>query len=58
MYNGENEIKAQVKEADPNFNNQTIDPDAGYDYLLKVNVAAIEIIRTPNEFGGITVTVN
>lgn len=55
-YTGEG-VTAQTKNATPSFEAQQILPDAGYDYLAAVNVAAIPYVETPNAAGGITVTI-
>lgn len=55
-YTGEG-VTAQTKNATPSFEVQQILPDAGYDYLAAVNIAAIPYTETPNSAGGITVTI-
>lgn len=55
-YSGE-AISAQTKNATPTFAAQTIQPDAGYDYLSAVNIAAIAVVYTDNAAGGKTVTI-
>ena len=55
-YTGEG-VTAQTKNATPSFEAQQILPDAGYDYLAAVNIAAIPYVETPNAAGGITVTI-
>ena len=55
-YSGE-AISAQTKSATPSFSAQTILPDAGYDYLSEVDIAAISVVRTENAAGGYTVTI-
>lgn len=55
-YTGEG-VKAQAKTATPNWTQQAILPDAGYDYLSQVTVNAIPIEYTENSAGGYTVTI-
>lgn len=55
-YKGEG-VTAQAKTATPTFSQQTIIPDAGYDYLSQVVIAAIPVTETPNSAGGTTVTI-
>lgn len=55
-YSGES-ITAQTKSATPSWSQQTIQPDAGYDYLSAVTVAAIPIAYSDNSAGGQTVTI-
>ena len=55
-YSGE-AVTAQVKSATPTFQAQAILPDANYDYLSQVNVAAIGVTYTENSAGGYTVTI-
>ena len=49
-YTGE-DIKAQAKTATPYTTQQTILPDANYDYLSQVTVEAIAYTETPNAYG-------
>jgi hypothetical protein len=55
-YAGES-VSAQSKTATPSTSSQTILPDAGYDYLSQVTVAAIPYVESPNAAGGTTVTI-
>ena len=50
-------ISAQSKAATPAQTQQTIQPDAGYDYLSSVVIAAIPYQETANASGGTTVTI-
>lgn len=55
-YTGEG-VTAQSKTTTPTFSQQTILPDADYDYLSQVTVNAIPITETLNAAGGYTVTI-
>ena len=55
-YTGEG-VTAQAKTADPDWSQQVILPDSGYDYLSQVTVNAIGLERTVNAAGGYTVTI-
>ena len=55
-YGGE-AINAQSKSATPSFEQQTIQPDSGYDYLSAVTIAAIPVAYADNAAGGKTVTI-
>ena len=55
-YGGE-AIAAQEKTVTPSTSQQIISPDAGYDYLSKVTVAAIPYNEESNAAGGTTVTI-
>lgn len=50
-------VTAQPKIVIPSTTEQTILPDAGYDYLSEVHVSAIPYVETTNSAGGITVTI-
>lgn len=50
-------ISAQSKTATPTTAQQTIQPDAGYDYLSSVTVKAIPYTEQDNTAGGKTVTI-
>lgn len=54
-YTGEG-VTSQTKNVTPYTTAQAILPDAGYDYLAQVNVAAIAYSETPNSYGT-TVTI-
>ena len=54
-YTGE-AITAQAKNATPTTSEQVITPDASYDYLSQVTVAAIPYVETANTYGT-TVTI-
>ena len=55
-YTGEG-VTAQAKTATPYTTQQTILPDAGYDYLSQVTVNAISYVETDNSAGGKTATI-
>ncbi len=55
-YGGE-AINAQSKSATPSFEQQTVQPDSGYDYLSAVTIAAIPVAYADNSAGGKTVTI-
>ena len=55
-YTGES-ISAQSKNATPTSSQQTITPDAGYDYLSQVIIAAIPYTETLNAAGGYTASI-
>lgn len=54
---GTEDAKPQAKEVTPSFNEQTILPDTGYNYLSQVKVAAIPVAYADNAAGGTTVTI-
>lgn len=47
----------QSKTVTPYTTEQTVLPDAGYDYLTQVKINAIEYVETPNSAGGTTVKI-
>ena len=55
-YTGEG-VTAQTKSATPYTTAQAILPDAGYDYLAEVDIAAISYVETDNAQGGKTCTI-
>lgn len=54
---GADDISAQSKSVKPTFEKQTVQPDSDYSFLSFVEVEAIQVTRTDNEFGGVTVTI-
>ena len=50
-------VTAQTKSVTPSTQQQVVLPDAGYDFLSQVTVAAIPYSESPNSAGGITVTI-
>ncbi len=50
-------VTAQTKSVTPSTQQQVVLPDAGYDYLSQVTVAAIPYSESPNSAGGTTVTI-
>lgn len=54
---GVDDISSQSKEVAPSFEEQTVTPDKDYTFLTSVKVKAINVVRTDNEAGGITVTI-
>lgn len=55
-YGGES-VSAQAKTATPTTSQQVLTPDAGYDYLSQVTVAAIPYVESDNSAGGKTATI-
>lgn len=51
------EVKVHSKSVTPKTTQQVILPDAGYDYLAQVTVAAIPYAESDNSAGGKTVTI-
>lgn len=56
-HSGASEVTVQSKSATPTFEEQTITPDSGYDYLSQVTIAAIPVTYTQNAAGGTTVKI-
>lgn len=54
---GTESIKAQTKTVTPKTTVQSINPDAEYNYLSGVTVAAIPYTEAQNAAGGTTVTI-
>lgn len=54
---GTEDAKPQAKEVTPSFEEQTILPDSGYNYLSQVKVGAIPVAYADNAAGGTTVTI-
>lgn len=50
-------VKAQAKSVTPATTEQTVLPDADFNYLTQVTVAAIPYVESDNSAGGITVTI-
>lgn len=55
-YTGEGASATSVS-ITPYLTAQTVLPPSGYDYISQVNVAAITITETDNQYGGVTVTI-
>ena len=51
------DVTAMSKSVTPSTTEQTVLPDAGYDYLSQVTVAAIPYVESSNSAGGTTVTI-
>lgn len=56
-HSGKEAVTVQSKEVTPSFEEQTVLPDEGTDYLSQVTVNAIPVTRTENAAGGITITI-
>lgn len=54
---GTEDAKPQSKTVAPTFEDQTVLPDSGYNYLFQVTVSAINITTADNAAGGTTVTI-
>lgn len=54
---GSEDIKAQTKSVTPGTEQQTVLPDAGYNYLSQVTMLAIPYVESDNAAGGKTVTI-
>lgn len=50
-------VTVHAKTVTPTTTQQVVTPDAGYDYLSQVTVAAIPYVETDNSAGGKTVTI-
>lgn len=56
-HSGAGPVTTQAKSATPSFQQQSVLPDQGYDYLSEVTVAAIPWVETDNAAGGKTITI-
>lgn len=56
-HTGEEDLKVTQATITPSFDQQTVVPAEGYDYLSQVIVRAIPVTRTDNSAGGVTVTI-
>lgn len=54
---GTEDAKPQAKTVNPTFAEQTVLPDAGYNYLSQVTVGAVKVTTADNAAGGTTVTI-
>lgn len=54
---GPDDISAQSKEVTPSFEEQNVVPDPEFSFLSSVKVNAINVVRTDNDAGGVTVTI-
>lgn len=54
---GPEDMTSQSKAVAPTFEKQIITPDDGISFLTSVEVEAIKVTRTDNEFGGVSVVI-